>query len=117
MNLESVKTYCLSFPHATEKIMWDDDYVFKIGGKMFAIAATRPDAKYVLSFKCTPEKFAELTERNGIAPAPYAARYFWVSLERFDVLHQKEVKALLKESYEMVFEKLTKKLKKELLDA
>ncbi len=79
---------------------------------MFAIAATRPDAKVVLSFKCTPEKYAELTEREGIIPAPYAARYFWVSLLRFDVLHQKELKAILKESYDLVYEKLTKKIKK-----
>lgn len=114
MNLESIRKYCLSFPHATDTIQWDDDYVFKIGGKMFAIAATRPDAKYVLSFKCTPEKFAELTEREGIAPAPYAARYFWISLEHFNALNQKELKKLLKESYESVFEKLPKKIKREL---
>jgi len=64
-----------------------------------------------MSFKCTPEKFAELIERNGLAPAPYVARYHWVALESFDALPEKELKALLHNSYDLVFEKLPKKKK------
>ena len=67
-----------------------------------------------MSFKCTPEKFAELVEQNGIVPAPYVARYHWVALERFNVLSDKELKALLRTAYDLVFEKLPKKLKTEL---
>jgi predicted DNA-binding protein (MmcQ/YjbR family) len=50
-------------------------FSFCIGNKMFAVAGM--DAKYPtkLSFKCTPEKFAELVELEGIVPAPYVARY------------------------------------------
>jgi hypothetical protein len=32
-------------------------------------------APLCLSLKCTPENFSELTERQGIVPAPYSARY------------------------------------------
>jgi predicted DNA-binding protein (MmcQ/YjbR family) len=67
-----------------------------------------------MSFKCTPEKFAELVEQDGIVPAPYVARYHWVALERFDVLSDKELKTLLRNAYDLVFEKLPKKLKAEL---
>ena len=63
---------------------------------------------HVLSFKCTPEKFAELTERDGIVPAPYVARYHWVALESFGVLKEAELKALLRNSYEMVLANLLK---------
>jgi predicted DNA-binding protein (MmcQ/YjbR family) len=69
-----------------------------------------------MSFKCTPEKFAELVERDGIVPAPYVARYHWVALERFSVLSEKELKALLRTAYDLVFEKLPKKAKTQLED-
>ena len=114
MDIETVRTYCLSFPHATEKLQWGNDLVFKIAGKMFAVLVLEGASKYCLSFKCTEEKFAELIEKDGIDPAPYSARYNWVALESFDVLSEKELKALLRNSYDLVFEKLPKKTKAEL---
>jgi predicted DNA-binding protein (MmcQ/YjbR family) len=113
MDIEQIRTYCLSFPHVTETVQWGYDLVFKIGGKMFAVTALEA-APVCLSFKCTPEKFAELIERDNIIPAPYVARYHWVALERFNSLSEKELKALLREAYDLVFEKLPKKLKTEL---
>ena len=65
--------------------------VFKIGGKMFAVIGLDPVSDHCLSFKCTPEKFAELIERDGIVPAPYVARYHWVALQRFNALSEKEL--------------------------
>jgi predicted DNA-binding protein (MmcQ/YjbR family) len=114
MDIESVRSYCLSFPHATEKVQWGNDLVFKVGGKMFAVTVLEGVSKYCLSFKTTPEKFLELTEEDGIDPAPYSARYHWVALERFNLISEKELKKLLRESYDLVFEKLPKKLKAQL---
>ena len=114
MDIESVRAYCLSFPHATENVQWGNDLVFKIAGKMFAVTVLEGAAKYCLSFKCSEEKFAELIEQDGIDPAPYSARYHWVALERFNLLSEKELKALLRASYDLVFEKLPKRLKTEL---
>jgi predicted DNA-binding protein (MmcQ/YjbR family) len=110
MNSESVRAHCLSFPRATENVQWSNDLVFKIAGKMFAVMVLEPPAKYVLSFKCTEEKFNELIEQDGIDPAPYMARNKWAALERFDVLSDRELKALLRTSYEMVLSKLPKKV-------
>ena len=64
-----------------------------------------------MSLKCTPEKFAELIEREGIVPAPYVARYHWVALERFDALPERELKALLSTAYELVRDKLPRKIR------
>jgi predicted DNA-binding protein (MmcQ/YjbR family) len=47
------------------------------------------------SFKCTPEEFTELQERDGIIPAPYLARAHWVALERYDALDDAEFRRLL----------------------
>ena len=114
MDIESVRAHCLSFPHVTEKVQWGNDLVFKIGGKMFAVTVLEGASKYCLSFKCAPEKFTELIEQDGIDPAPYSARYHWVALQRFDVLSEKELKALLRNSYDLVLAKLPKKLKTQL---
>ena len=114
MDIEQVRIYCLSFPHATENVQWGNDLVFKIAGKMFAVLVLESASKYCLSFKCTEEKFAELIEQDGIDPAPYSARYHWVAFQSFDVLSEKELKGLLRNSYDLVFEKLPKKTKAEL---
>ena len=74
MNFERVREYCLSLPHATEEVLWQKDLVFKIGGKMFAAIGLDAGPASQFSFKCTPEEFAELTELEGVIPAPYAAR-------------------------------------------
>src|SRR5215813_11272187 len=117
LDIEAVRVYCLSFPHATENVQWGNDLVFKIAGKMFAVTVLEGASRYCLSFKCTEEKFAELVERDGIDPAPYSARYQWVALESFDALSETELKALLQNSYDLVFEKLPKKTKATLDDA
>ncbi len=64
-----------------------------------------------MSFECTTESFAELTERKGIIPAPYLARHNWVGLERSYAIEKTELHELAKKSYTLVFEKLPKKLR------
>jgi predicted DNA-binding protein (MmcQ/YjbR family) len=108
MNVESVRELCMSFPHATEKISWGHDLTFRVNEKIFAVTVLEP-APVWLSFKCTPETFAELTERIGIIPAPYMARAKWVALETKEALGTDELTRLLRESYDLVFAKLPRK--------
>jgi predicted DNA-binding protein (MmcQ/YjbR family) len=114
MNIEEIREFCLSLPHTTEDVKWGKDLTFCIGEKMFAVVTLEKLEKTAMSFKCTPEKFAELIEREGIFPAPYVARYHWVSLERFDALKADELKNLVRSSYKMVWEKLPTKIKSQL---
>jgi predicted DNA-binding protein (MmcQ/YjbR family) len=107
MNTEWVRGVCRKLPHTTEEVLWGGDLVFKIGGKMYAVTPLEP-GPLCLSFKGTPEEFAELTERPGIIPAPYCARYHWVALESEDALPAAELKRLIADSYEMVLAKLPK---------
>lgn len=109
MNVESVRRFCLALPHATETVQWGNDLVFKVGGKMFAVTCLEP-SKVWLSLKATPEQFAELTEREGIIPAPYLARSYWVALESEDALGGAELKQLLRQSYDLVVAGLPKKV-------
>src|SRR6266545_1576442 len=114
MDAESVRKFWLSLPHVTEDVQWESDLLFRIGNKMFAVLALDAASDHRMSFKCTPEVFAELTEREGIVPAPYVARYHWVALERFDALPKRELKGLLKNAYQLILEKLPGKLKAQL---
>jgi len=66
-------------------------------------------ADHWVSFKCSPEDFAELCERKGIIPAPYLARAQWVTLETEDAIPRPELKRLLRQAYDLVFAKLPKK--------
>jgi predicted DNA-binding protein (MmcQ/YjbR family) len=103
MNVEEIRKYCLAFPDATENLQWGDDLCFKIRGKIFVTVALTAVPQKVC-FKCTPERFAELTEREDIRPAPYVGRYKWVILERLDALRHDEMEDLIRQSYEMVVE-------------
>ena len=110
MPAEWVRHFCLSLPHTTEVVQWGNDLVFKVANKMYAVLALDP-AKVILSFKCTDEEFIDLTERDGIIPAPYLARAKWIGLERIDALSRKEIERLLRQSYDLVVAKLPKRLK------
>src|SRR6266850_2531125 len=104
MDVESIRHFCLSFPDATEILQWGEDLCFKIRGKIFAVLDLG-SVPQRLSFKCTPDKFAELTEHEGISPAPYVGRYKWVLLERLAVLSPSELKDSIRESCAMVASK------------
>jgi predicted DNA-binding protein (MmcQ/YjbR family) len=115
MDLEGVRKICLGFPHTTENIQWGADLCFKIGGKMFCVCNTEPVGEQPrMSFKTTPEGFAELCERDGVIPAPYMARNKWVSLMGWNTLPAAELKERLRESYDLVLGKLPKKTQAEL---
>lgn len=114
MDKEAFRSLCLSHPHATEQVQWGNDLLYKVGGKMFAVTNLEPAEITGISFKCTPEMFAELMERDGIQPAAYLARYHWVHVARLDALKARELRDLIQASYTMVYEKLPPSVKKAL---
>lgn len=84
---EQIRAICLAMPYVTETLNWGHHLVYWAGdraitGKMFAM--TDVDGGGVLAFHCGAERFYELLEREGIRPTPYAAKNFWVTLERLE---------------------------------
>jgi predicted DNA-binding protein (MmcQ/YjbR family) len=113
--LDWIRAFCLSLPHVTEGVQWEHDLLFRIAGKMFCVANLEPAMSPTkIAFKCTPEKFAELVEIDGIIPAPYMARNHWVAMLDMNALRQPEIKELIEESYRMILAKLPKKTQTEL---
>jgi predicted DNA-binding protein (MmcQ/YjbR family) len=114
MDIEWIRAYCLSLPHTTEDIQWGDSLLFRIASKIYAGVNVEGKGPTLLVFKCTPEDFAELIERDGIVPAPYMARNHWVALTRLDALPRVEIRRRILRSYELVKGRLPKKTQREL---
>lgn len=108
MDLEWIRKVCLVLPGATESVQWGNDLVFKVHGKIFAVAALEPSGS-ALTFKCTPGDFDDLSERPGCAPARYVTRGRWITLQTFDALPAREIQRLLSQSYDLVVSKLPRK--------
>jgi predicted DNA-binding protein (MmcQ/YjbR family) len=107
MNVRSLQEFCRSLPGVTEDIKWEDHLVFSVGGKMFA--SFNVDRGVPLGFPCSDEDFDALTVRRGIIPAPYAARFGWVSVQEPVSLVQSEARALLRAAHALVLAKLPKR--------
>ena len=108
MNVDSIRAYCLNFPHVTEKLQWGDELCFKVAGKIFAMLGL-DDPR--LCFKCAPEVFSELIEREDIRPAPYVGRYKWVLLDHLEALSDSELEELIQQSYTLISAKAPKRTK------
>ena len=113
MNIEDIRTMCSSMKGVTEDIKWGHDLVFSIGGKMFCVAGLDQSPK-TASFKVRDDEFEEMCNRNGFKPAPYVAKYKWVWMDNIDQLNKKEWEQYIRQSYELVKNKLPLKLKKQL---
>jgi predicted DNA-binding protein (MmcQ/YjbR family) len=114
MNIETLRKFLLSLPHVEETMQWGDNLLFwvgdkSIGGKMFAVANLERDSNGVLSFAAGPERYHELLETEGVFPAPYMARNFWVAIERYSVFSSSELERLLRSAHQITFAKLPKR--------
>ncbi len=117
MNIESFRTYCLSLPHVTEKMPFDDKIlVFYIGGKMFTLCdLTHFD---FINVKCDPEKALELrAEYEEVRPGYHMSKKHWNSIYVNGRLSDSQIKQWVKDSYDLVFQGLPKKLQKELTES
>jgi predicted DNA-binding protein (MmcQ/YjbR family) len=108
MNIEQLRKFCLSLPHTTEDIKWDNDLCFLIGEKMFCV--TGLEGSFSASFKVKDVEFNRLTEMEGIIPAPYLARNKWVLVENSNALTIKEWSHYISQSYATIKSKLPKKI-------
>ncbi len=112
MTRELHEQICLSFPGVMQDIKWENDLCFLVGKKMFSVGTLH--TPYKLSLKVDKDEFDKLTDRKGIQPAPYLARYNWILVTDLQAMDAKEWTFYLKRSYELVFQKLPKKLQKEI---
>jgi predicted DNA-binding protein (MmcQ/YjbR family) len=114
MNESALRALLLAWPGTDASIKWGDDLVFTVAQKMFCVLGRGVGEHGRLSFKVEPERFLEFTDRPGIRPAPYMARAYWITLDPPFVLGDAELRPLLRHAYELVRDKLPKKVRVEL---
>lgn len=112
MDIEVLRTICLSFPAVTEDVKWGNDLCFCVGGKMFCVTNLEPP--HTFSFKVTDAEFEELSQSEGFIPAPYMARAKWVLVTDSSKLSRKELKNYLLQSYDLITAKFSRKQRKDL---
>lgn len=113
MNIEDIRNICMAFPHVTQDVKWGNDLVFSVGSKMFCVTGLG-QVPTTASFKVTDEEFEEMSARPFFKPAPYVARYKWVFIEDISKMKKSEWQKFLRQSYDLVRDKLPAKIKKEL---
>jgi predicted DNA-binding protein (MmcQ/YjbR family) len=113
MNVEDIREICKRMPQVTEDIKWGNDLVFSIGGKMFCVVGLQ-QSPTTASFKVTDEEFETLSGAQGFKPAPYVAKYKWVLIDDVAKMRKTDWERYLQQSYGLVREKLTPKIKKQL---
>lgn len=113
MNIEEIREYCLSKRAVTESFPFDElTLVFKVMGKMFAL--TNLDGDTRINLKCDSEKAIILREEYpAIIPGYHMSKKHWNTVLMDASLDDNFVRSLIDDSYNLIVEKLSKKLKKE----
>lgn len=115
MTLDDYNTFCSSLPQSEYVIQWGGAHVWKVGGKLFAIATTKSDTLSI-TFKVSEVGYEILRDMDGLRPAPYMASrgMKWIQHYAEPGLSESELKSHIQSSYEMAIKRLTKKARVEL---
>ncbi|HTE27164.1 MmcQ/YjbR family DNA-binding protein [Flavitalea sp.] len=113
MNIEDMQSICGAMTGVTEDIKWEHDLVFSIGSKMFCVVGL-DQTPTSASFKVKDEEFEEMSSLPGFKPAPYVAKYKWVLIDDINKMNKSDWKRYLEQSYDLVKDKLSTKIKKQL---
>ncbi len=114
MNIEVYTNYCQSLKGVTESFPFDTKtLVFKVYGKMFALCDVE-DFDGV-NLKCDPEKAIELREQfEGINPGYHMNKKHWNTVSTNADVNDSMIFELTKDSYDLVFSSLPKKVRENL---
>jgi predicted DNA-binding protein (MmcQ/YjbR family) len=113
MTIEEIQAICNKLPGVTEDIKWGHDLVFSVGSKMFCVVGL-DQSPTTASFKVKDEDFEAMCSKQGFKAAPYVAKYKWVWTDDISRMSKKEWEKNIRQSYELVKDKLSPKVKKQL---
>ena len=116
MDIKSYNQFCGELAHTTHVVQWGGSHVWKVAGKVFAIAGENKDCGFRCSFKVSDIAFDILKDQPGCQGAPHLASRGMKWIQRFsdEAVDDEALKDYLRESYRLVSLGLTKKLQREL---
>ena len=116
MTHETLEKYCLQKVGAVKEYPFDEYVaVYKVGGKMFAL---KKDAEKPLriNLKCDPVYALELRALNtSIIPGYHMNKKHWNTVICDGSVDEKIIESLIDDSYDLVFNSLSKKEQKRIL--
>jgi predicted DNA-binding protein (MmcQ/YjbR family) len=116
MNVDEYNDFCASLQATSHVVQWGGAHVWKVGGKVFAIAGWNAGEALAVTFKCSEIAFAILKEQPGLRPAPYLASrgFSWIQRRTDESMPDDALRDYLRESYRLVSAKLPKRVRTEL---
>jgi predicted DNA-binding protein (MmcQ/YjbR family) len=109
MDLAQFREYCLSKPDATEDTPFGPDVlVFKVSGKMFALA-TLDEVPTTVNLKCDPDLALDLRDRyEQVRPGYHMNKKHWNTVEIEGDIPDVEIRKMIDHSYDLVARSLPK---------
>ena len=109
MDLAQFREYCLSKARATEGMPFGPDVlVFKVGGKMFALAVL-DEAPTTVNLKCDPDLALDLRDRyEQVRPGYHMNKKHWNTVEIEGGVPDAELRKMIDHSYDLVVKSLPK---------
>ena len=106
----------MKLPHATHVVQWGGAHVWKVGGKVFAVAGWNAGEALAVTFKCSQMSFNLLKEQDGLRPAPYLASrgMLWIQRTSSKSMNDAALKDYLRESHRLASLNLPKKTQRAL---
>jgi predicted DNA-binding protein (MmcQ/YjbR family) len=113
MNLDEFDAICGDLAGATFVVQWGGTHVWKVGGKIFAVAGL-DGGLFHLSFKARPFALPLMLESGDFFPAPYLARAGWVALKANAPVQDEDLRLYLIAAHAEIMAKLPRKSKSDL---
>jgi predicted DNA-binding protein (MmcQ/YjbR family) len=110
MHVDGFREYCRTKPSTTESTPFGEDVlVFKVVGKMFALAAL-DEIPTTVNLKCDPDLALELRDRyEQVRPGYHMNKKHWNTVELDGAIPDAELRKMIDHSYELVVKTLPKK--------
>jgi len=116
MTRDKYNAFCRSLKATTHVVQWGGSHVWKVGGKVFAVAGWDEGHEPHITFKVSDIGYEVLKDQPGLRPAPYLASrgMKWIQHYAKPGLKDLELKQYLKASHRIVAQGLSKKKQKAL---
>jgi predicted DNA-binding protein (MmcQ/YjbR family) len=112
VTLEEYNGFCATLPHTTHVIQWGGAHVWKVAGKVFAIAGWANSEGLAVVFKVSDVAYNVLSEQPGLRPAPYLASrgMKWIQRLHGESMDDDTLRDYLRESHRLISVKLPKRV-------
>jgi predicted DNA-binding protein (MmcQ/YjbR family) len=109
MDLAEFREYCLSKPGASEETPFGPDVlVFKVGGKIFALAALG-EVPPTVNLKCDPDLALDLRDQyEQVRPGYHMNKKHWNTVELQSGIPSVELRIMIDHSYDLVTKAMRK---------